>query len=225
MSQYKRLPKIKQQRRGDEFVSAVDRTIHWTGRNRRIVIPLALVVALTFGGIYGWRVRRQQKIFALNEALFRAETGASQREVLYGEILEKYRSLPASVAAPLALAKGAFEKGDFPAARESLQEADRVAPGFLKPVVTLAHAKVLMAAGETETALNLLRELSGGDPAVVGSYPRYLEATILMETGRKEEGEKILASLASEIEEDSFVRREARETLLKMKLDLDGGNP
>ena len=240
MSQYKRLPKIKTQKGGDEFVSAVDHAIRWFVQNRRVLIPLVVVVAVALAGLYGLKLRSEQRVIALNEALFKAEgdppeAGPSQREARFQEILDKFGSTPAAVVAPLSLAKGAFEKGDFATSLKHLESAQESAPGFLKPLVAVARAEVLVQSGDVDGGLKLLRSLSqdeparrepaSGEPGIAGSYPKILEAEILMETGKKEEGEKILASLSSDIEEDRFVREKAREALLKLKLGLVGGNP
>lgn len=223
MSQYKRLPKLKQQRGGDEFVSAVDHAIRWFVQRRRFLIPLVLLIAAGLVGLYSLRLMREQKVFALNEALFKASVDPSKRDSLFEEILEKYGSSPASVVAPLSLAKGVFEKGDFASTLKYLEKAGKVSPEFLKPLITVARAEVLARSGDHEGGLKLLRTLAEGDPGVAGSYPKLLEAEILMEMGKRDEGEKILVALSSDIEEDRFVRSKARESLLRLK--LEGGNP
>ncbi|MDE2305997.1 MAG: tetratricopeptide repeat protein [Gammaproteobacteria bacterium] len=87
----------------------------------------------------------------------------------------------------LELARASFAKGDYPAARESLEALDRNNPEFNSAEARLLYARTLEAAGATEEAL---REYARVAPAYPGAEARLRYGQLLKRLGRRDEANR-----------------------------------
>ena len=227
----------RKQMKQDEFISMVDRIIHWIGGNWRqlaVGVGVAAAVGLLYWGATAFLTRRTEAASqAMETALetFSAPVGSaapadakvrfatdaerlSAAEKAFSDIKSRYSLTPQAKVAELCLAHIAADRGDEAGAIRTLGEltskrsSDPIVRAAMLDLVRLRIAK-----GE---GLQLTKELedmaSGSDPRLPRDVAVYELAQVWDHEGKPEEAAKMYRNLVENFP-DSMYRYEAQQHL------------
>ena len=145
----------------------LDELKSWWRQYRKLVLLIAIVAAVTAGGIQGWRLYQNNQAREAGELysqLQGAVGGGEQKKIqdIAAVILEKYPRTSYAVFAALAGAKAAFDSGDMAAAKQRLQWViDNAKADEMREIARLRLAAILLDEKQYDGALKLLENAPG----------------------------------------------------------------
>jgi predicted negative regulator of RcsB-dependent stress response len=227
----------RKQIKQDEFITLVDRLIHWTTENwRQAVIALGGAVAL---GLIYWGVsayvgsRSSSAAVALDDAIavYSAPVGAEAAkdaprsfpteaakldaaEKAFKRITSKYWLTSQARMARLFLARIAYQKGDTEQAVRTLtQLSDRRENDPVVSLATLDLIRLRLAKGEGKVLIPELEAMvAGKDPRLPRDLALFELAQVQEREGNAGEAEKLYRKLTEDFP-DSPYRTEAQQRL------------
>jgi len=167
----------------------------WKENKQSLFVGLLLGLAI-LGAWKVWQSHRQSKIqeasvlyHQLIEATQQKQTDASMK--LGYRLVQQYPSTPYSQYAQLFVAKTKVESGDLKGAKQTLEDAMRLADdGAMKALVRLRLGRVMLALGEVDNALKLINETSEKSQGKLSGLYEELKGDLYMANNRAEDARK-----------------------------------
>lgn len=193
----------------------------WWRQHGSLVVAVAVAVALTISGIFGWRVYQTSQASQASAIYGDLRKAAGARDVkqvrdLAGAILEQF---PGSAYAPLAAfvsAKTHFESGDLKTARAQLEWViDRARDPEYRSIARLRLANVLIDDKDYGGALKVLD--AKPEPSFEGRFAE-TRGDIYAQEGKRSDARAAYRSAL----EKALPRDTAARELLQLKLDSLG---
>lgn len=212
MPQYNRLPrkpeKIEIQ---DEFVSFVDHATMFANKHKSVLLTAILVGFVAWTGFVLWGKNRERQLLQNAQALYLADT--SKSKAAYEEIASQQSGVTAAIAR-LELLKLDLKDQKPLEAIAQIDAAIPTAPLFVKRQLEISKAQILWDLKRHDDALSALKPALAESEEVVGSYPKFLQAQILEDSGKAEAADAIYQALAAPTAKDSVIQEWARARLV-----------
>lgn len=221
MSTYKRFPRTHK-KKPDEFVSLVDRLVRWIVPYRRVVLVLAGVGLVSCIVYFILSNQKQEGAERFNLQYFEALQGQDVVAKL-AKVVEDNAGTSTIFLAHLALLQEQLKTGDLVRALKSVAAARESSPPMFHAMLSLTEAQILWQMDKPDEALTILDSLmlaqkpAGNSPDLVGLYPQFLKAQILLGKGQVALSQKFYEQIA-EATEEPFLQQKAREQLVIIKL-------
>jgi predicted negative regulator of RcsB-dependent stress response len=199
----------------------IDAIKKWWNENGKAIV---IGVILGLGSLIGWQqwqasVKAQRETASMEYDLLLSELDKKNYQGVKdhgARILSDFSNTPYAASAALALAKVDVEENDYAAAKTYLQMViDQDKQPQLKQVAQLRKARLLLAEGETDQALALLKSVKAGGFTVAVNE---LEGDIQVALGNRD-----LARTAYQRALDA-AEQGMDTSVLQMKLDDLGGS-
>jgi TolA-binding protein len=157
----------RKQLKQDEFVSTMDRVLHWLGDNWRPVVAgvgAVSVAALLWWVGTSWSSSRADKAsFLLYQAMLAYEEEADDAEAKLQEVVDRYGGSDQADIARIYLARGMMEEGDTEGARDLLVNiVERHPADAVGRVATLDLIHLRLASGQTAEVVQELEAMVAG---------------------------------------------------------------
>lgn len=198
----------------------LDEMKDWWKQNRKFVLLVVVVMAVTAGGIQGWRYYQNKQGLEAGELYAQLQGAAgsgNQKKVqdIAAMLAEKYPRTGYAAFAALAGAKAAFDSGDAAAARTRLQWViDNGRADETREIARLRLAAVLLDEKKYDEALKLL-ETPHAD--TLSALYADLKGDVLVVQGKTQE-----ARGAYQLALDKSDAKSSYRALIQIKLDALG---
>lgn len=221
MSTYKRFPRTHK-KKPDEFVSLVDRLVRWVVPYRRVVLVLVGVGLVSCIVYFVHANQKQEGADQFNLQYFEALQGQDVVAKL-AKVVEDNAGTSTIFLAHLSLLQEQLKTGDPARALTSVAAAKESSPPMFHAMLSLTEAQILWQMDKPDEALTILESLVLGQktalalPDLIGLYPQFLKAQILLGKGQVALAQKFYEQIA-EATADPFLQQKAREQLVIIKL-------
>lgn len=221
MSTYKRFPRTHK-KKPDEFVSLVDRLVRWIVPYSRVVLVLVAVGLVSCIVYFVFSNQKQEGVDRFNLQYFEALQGQDVVAKLE-KVVEDNAGTNTIFLAHLSLLQEQLKTGDFAHALKSLAAARESSPLLFHAMLSLTEAQILWQMAKPDQALAILESLvlgqkeATGLPDLIGLYPQFLKAQVLLANGQIVPAQKLYEQIAAATE-DPFLQQKAREQLVIIKL-------
>ncbi len=212
MALYKNLPRTPAYKKKDEFISAIDRALHWFAKYKNQSLVGVVFVLLLFLGSLLFNQRHETTLKNLSQSIFEAGQSDKQASALEA-VLKQTGPVEAARFIPLDLYKYYLKDQKPDEALKALDQGVALAPDFLKPLLMATKAQTLWQQGKTDDALKVLDSID-----VKEGYPRLVRAWILEGTDHRNEALVIYDELAKNSEKEPFVSGEAKTRALWLRM-------
>ena len=198
----------------------IDELKAWWRQYRNLVSLIIVAVAVSVGGIQGWRYYQNKQALEAGELYLQLQSAAGSAEHkkvqdIAMAIVEKYPRTGYAPFAALAGAKAAFDSGDAAGARARLQwVVDNGGGDEIREIARLRLAAVLLEEKQYDAALELLGTRHG---ETLSALYADLKGDVLVAQGKSNE-----ARAAYQLALDKSDAQGAYRALIQIKLDALG---